>query len=228
MKKSKIIIPIILMATIIGSVSAYFIYGSTLIDITSEESISKNLSVDPKQPVKIYATAKNGDYFGVLYSDPTDEDGVFHFRYVTKAKLYKNKYHNSGGYSTFSEGSLSFEEVNSSDEKRKTAQVFIYRVGRTAESGNECTVFKYNITNSYIVPGETDPQQLTEKMEKLAASYKKVDGFALPDEDAFIIVKSYKLDNPDDNIDISDKALSEEEKKQSVIDEADDMINELF
>ena len=37
----------------IGLLSAYFIYGSTLVDITSDKSISNALATDPNQPITI-------------------------------------------------------------------------------------------------------------------------------------------------------------------------------
>lgn len=58
MKKLKIIIPAILLLIAIGLLSAYFIYGSTLVDITSDKSISNALATDPKQPITIIKTAK--------------------------------------------------------------------------------------------------------------------------------------------------------------------------
>lgn len=229
MKKLKIIIPVLLLCIAIGAVIAYFAYGSTLIDITSEESINENLAVDPEQPITILATAENGDYFGILYSDPTDgDDNAFHFRYVTKAKLYKNKYHNVGGYSLFYDDYLCYNEVNTDEENRTTSDVFIYSAGRTSKSENDCSVFKYYIKDSYIIPEETSPQQITEKYKKLADSYKKLDEFTLPDDAAFIIAKSYDIDDPDDNIDVINESVSEQEMKQRVLDETDDVINELF
>ena len=67
MKKLKIIIPAILLLIAIGLLSAYFIYGSTLVDITSDKSISNALATDPKQPITIIKTAKNGKYFGIMF-----------------------------------------------------------------------------------------------------------------------------------------------------------------
>ncbi len=229
MKRLKIIIPVLLLCIAVGAVIAYFVYGSTLIDITSEESINENLAVDPEQPITILATAENGEYFGILYSDPTDgDDSAFHFRYITKAKLYKNKYHNLGGYSLFYGDYLCYTEANTQEENRITSEVFIYSAGRTSESEKDCSVFKYNSKDSYIIPEETSPQQITEKYKKLADSYKKLDEFTLPDDAAFIISKSYDIDDPDDNIDVVNESLSEQDMKQRVLDEADDVINELF
>ena len=86
MKKFKIIIPVVLAAVVIGAALGYFIYGSTLVDITSEKSIIKNLSADPEQPITILKMAKSGEYFAVLYKDPTDTDeSRYHFRYITKS-----------------------------------------------------------------------------------------------------------------------------------------------
>ena len=231
MKNKKIIkisLLILFAIIIIGAVSVYFIYGSTLIDITDEKSISDHLAADPDQPITILATEKNGDYFGILYSDPTDgNQNIYHFNYITKAKLYKNKYHAEGGYSTFTNGSLCVCEANFGDEGRTTSEVFIYRVGKTADSGDICSVFKYNITESYIVPEEVkDEQEIRDKMKKLADSCKKLDEFDLPDGDAFIIAKSYQIDKPDDEITIENKSVSQEEMKQSVLDTIDDTIKD--
>lgn len=231
MKNKKIIkisLLILFAIIIIGAVSVYFIYGSTLIDITNEKSISDHLAADPDQPITILATEKNGDYFGILYSDPTDgNQNIYHFNYITKAKLYKNKYHAEGGYSTFTNGTLCVCEANFRDEGRTTSEVFIYRVGKTADSGDICSVFKYNISESYIDSEKVkDEQEIIDKMEKLADSFKKLDEFNLPDVDAFIIAKSYQIDKPDDEITIENKSVSQEEMKQSVLDTIDDTIKD--
>ena len=52
MKNKKIIkisLLILFAIIIIGAVSVYFIYGSTLIDITDEKSISDHLAADPSR-----------------------------------------------------------------------------------------------------------------------------------------------------------------------------------
>lgn len=228
MRKLKVIILVLLLILLIGAAAGYFIYGSTLIDITNEKSISDHLAADPDQPITILATEKNGDYFGILYSDPTDgNQNIYHFNYIIKAKLYKNKYHAEGGYSTFTNGSLCVCEANLGDSGRTTSEVFIYRVGKTADSGNTCSVFKYNISESYIIPEEVkDEQEIRDKMEKLADSCKKLDEFDLPNEDAFIIAKSYQIEKPDDEITIENKSVSQEEMKQSVLDTIDDTIKD--
>lgn len=228
MKKFKFIIPIILMVVIIGAISGYFIYGSTLIDVTDEKSISDHLAVDPEQPITILKTAKSGEHFAVLYKDPTDEDeNLYHFRYITKAKFYKNKYHNTGGYSTTTYGSLCMDEINTSDSERKTADVFIYRIGKTAESTDICSVFKYNFDESYINYDEiTNEQQIITKIKEQAASLKKLDAFDLPQEDAFIIAKTYPIDKPTDNISIENGHVSEDEMRQSLLETADDAVRD--
>ena len=98
MKKAKIILPVVLLVLLLGAAGAYLIYGSTLINAASEKSISQNLASDPDQPITVLATEKLDDYFGVLYSDPAEENThLYRFRYVTNAPLYKNRYRNIGG-----------------------------------------------------------------------------------------------------------------------------------
>lgn len=123
---------------------------------------------------------------------------------------------------------MCYTEANTQEENRITSEVFIYSAGRTSESEKDCSVFKYYIKDSYIIPEETSPQQITEKYKKLADSYKKLDEFTLPDDAAFIISKSYDIDDPDDNIDVVNESLSEQDMKQRVLDETDDAINEFF
>lgn len=213
---------------IIGVLTGYYIYGSTLIDITSEASISKHLSVDPEQPITIFETAKNGDYFAVLYSDPTDTDKSFyHFRYITKARLYKNKYYNIGGDGSPGFGTLQLNEANSSDADRTTAETFIYRAGEPAANENTCSIFKYNLDESYINFDEiTDEQQIADRIKKQAASFEKLDEIELADQGTFIIEKTYQIDKPTDILTIEPGSVSEAEIRQRVLDTIDNAIEE--
>ena len=155
MKKLKIIIPAILLLIAIGLLSVYFIYGNTLVDITSDKSISNALATDPKQPITIIKTAKNGKYFGIMYSDPSDNDETcYHFSSMTKAKLYKNKYHNLGISSTANviennddeEDKLTNDILNDIDENTKTVESFLYTFEGDTIKDKKCSVFEYNDT----------------------------------------------------------------------------------
>lgn len=231
MKKLKIIIPAIFLIVVIGLLSAYFIYGSTLIDITNEKSISNALEIDPKQPITIIKTAKNGDYFGILYSDPADgDDSCFHFRSITKAKLYRNKYHNIGISSTsyvipVDEGDINVDELNEIDENTKTVESFLYTFEGNSLKSNKCSVFEYN--SDVIIEEDTDEKQVIEMMQKLADSYKKIDEFDLPNEQIYIIPIMYELSQPGNQISIEIGSVSEEEMRNRTMKRAESIIKEL-
>lgn len=233
MKKLRIIIPTVLLIIVIGLLSAYFIYGRTLIDITSEKSISNHLSADPNQPITIIKTAKNGDYFGVLYSDPVDEDDCcFHFRTITKAKLYRNKYHNIGTSSTSyvvpgDEGEIDFLDLNKIDENTKAVESFLYTFEGNSLKSNKCSVFEYNSVGCEIDYSEiTDEKQIVEKMQKLADSYKKIDEFDLPNEQIYIMPITYAVSKPDNRITLEVGSVSEEDLKKQIMENSDLIIKE--
>lgn len=229
MKKLRIIIPTILLIIVIGLSLAYFIYGSTLVDITNEKSISNALASDPNQPITIIKTAKNGDYFGILYSDPTDKDDeYYHFRYITKAKLYKNRYRNIGGNGTIINApDICYDILNQSDESNKTVEVFLYTVNSNLFENNKCSVFEYNSEGCEIDYSKiTDEKQIIEKMQKLADSYKKIDEFDLPNEDIYIIPQNYELSQPDNQIIFVNGSVSVEDLKKQKMNEADLFVNE--
>lgn len=232
MKKLKIIIPAIFLIVAIGVLSAYFIYGSTLIDITNEKSISNALEIDPKQPITIIKTAKNGDYFGILYSDPADgDDSCFHFRSITKAKLYRNKYHNIGILSTsyvipVDEGDINVDELNEIDENTKTVESFLYTFEGNSLKSNKCSVFEYN-NSDVIIEEDTDEKQVIEMMQKRADSYKKIDEFDLPNEQIYIIPIVYELSQPGNQISIEIGSVSEEEMRNRTMKRAESIIKEL-
>ncbi len=89
---------------LIGLISAYFIYGSTLLNGYSEETIIKELSEDTDNPIEILAMQKYEDHLGILYKDPTAEDPlteqmwrIMLFAHYIKHRLYKNRYYYKGG-----------------------------------------------------------------------------------------------------------------------------------
>lgn len=126
MKKAKIIVPTVLFIIVVGFIASYFIYGSTLIDITSEKSINNHIAIDPQKPITILKTAQVGDYFGILYKDPLNEDYDYTFRYITKSPFYKNRYYNTGGYLNVS-GSrmLDFISIKSSNERKQNRCAYL-------------------------------------------------------------------------------------------------------
>ena len=89
----------------IGLISAYFIYGSTLLNGYSEETIIKELSEDTDNPIEILAMQKYEDHLGILYKDPMAEDPLngtnaedyAFFAHYIKHRLYKNRYYYKGG-----------------------------------------------------------------------------------------------------------------------------------
>lgn len=229
MKKLRIIIPTVLLIIVIGLLSAYFIYGSTLIDITSEKSISNHLAADPDQPITIIKTAKNGNYFGILYSDPVDEDdGYYHFRYITKATFYSNKYHNFGGNTTsINDPEIAYDILNSVGEDERNVETFLYTFNSNLFENNKCSVFECYAKDSEIAFEEiTDEKQIIEKMQKLADSYKKIDEFELPNEDIYIIPKNYELSQSDNEISFVNGSVSVEDMKKQTMNQAESMVKE--
>ena len=235
MKKLKIIIPAILLIIAIGLLSAYFIYGSTLVDITSDKSISNALATDPKQPITIIKTAKNGKYFGIMYSDPSDNDETcYHFSSMTKAKLYKNKYHNLGISSTANviennddeEDKLTNDILNDIDENTKTAESFLYTFEGDTLKDKKCSVFEYNDTGVSF-DENTEEKEVTEKMQKLADSYKKIDEFDLPNEQFYIFPEVYELSKNANGICFEVGSVSVDEMKSRTMQQAKGIIKEL-
>lgn len=232
MKKLKIIIPAILLIVAIGVLSVYFIYGSTLIDITNEKSISNAFATDPKQPITIIKTAKNGNYFGILYSDPADGDDLcFHFRSITKAKLYRNKYHNIGISSTSytipnDEGQINVDVLNEIDKNTKTVESFLYTFEGNSLKSSKCSVFEFN-SSDVIIEEDTDENQVIEMMQKLADSYKKIDEFDLPNEQIYIMPIVYELSQPGNQISIEIGSVSEDDMRNRTMKEAEDIIKDL-
>lgn len=181
MKKSKKVL-IIISALFICFVSVYFIYGSTLVNINSEKSISNHLAADKNKTITIIDTAELGDYFGILYTDPVDEEqGYIHFRYITKASIYKNRCHNTGGDSRTTTEDTTFFELNNIDKNRHSSEVFIFGKGRDYD--NELSIFEYN-----------------EETQK----YKRIEKIEVPKQ-PFLMAKTYSLEESHNSIRIQDE-----------------------
>lgn len=228
MKKARIIVPTVFLIIVIGLLTVYSIYGSTLVDITSEESISKHIAIDPQKPITILKTEKAENYFGILYKDPLNEDYDYTFRYITKSPFYKNRYYNTGGYLNVSgSGMLDFIPIKSSNEKENRTDVFICYFGNNKYKYNKCSIFTYSV-DAYSINYEeiSKEEEIIEKVKGMADSVKKIDEIELPDDNIFIITKTYDLDYSYDIMEAYDGEISEKEMKQKMIDMTDSYIAE--
>lgn len=153
-----------------------------MININSEKSISNHLAADQDMPITILDTAAIGNYFGILYTDPMDEsEGYIHFRYITKAKLYKNHYYNIGGDCRITTDDTTLIDTNHSNESRNTAEVFIVGKGRNYDK--KISIFEYN-----------------EKSD----NPKKIEEIEVPAQ-PFIIAKTYDLEKSSHEISVQDE-----------------------
>lgn len=150
----------------------YIIYGSTLVNLNDESSISDYLAADKSKPINILETAVYGDYVGILYTDSVDAESgcasdYAHFVALTKHKFYKNRYLKKGSnYGNFTQPNC-YEISNSINE---LAVYFIFDISRNE---TKCSVFEADMT---LMP------------------LRKIDEFNIP-QSPYIIVKEYKLEN---------------------------------
>lgn len=168
MKKSKfLIVPIVIVLLIFA---AYFLYGSTMINIKSEKSISNNLSSYKNTPISIIDLKVNDNYAFVLYTDPIDvNDDVVHYTYMRKHNLYKNRYKIKGGGKGNSEG---IDSLKAYDCEKDTEPLFF--VYSQVKNTNVCSVFEYNLLTGELV--------------------KKLDEFKMP-QNSYVIVKKFDLED---------------------------------
>ena len=228
MKKVRIIVPTVFLIIVIGLLTVYAIYGSTLVDITSEESINKHIAIDPQKPITILKTEKAGNYFGILYKDPLDEEYDYSFRYITKSPIYKSRYNNIGGCSNMNGYDiLHFNSIQSPDENENKTDAFIYYFGNNKYKYNKCSIFTCSL-DAYSIDFEeiSTEEEIIEKAKGMADSLKKIDEIDLPDDNIFIISKTYNLDYSYDIMGVYDGEVSEKEMKQKILDETDDYIAE--
>lgn len=161
---------------LIGFISAYFIYGSTLLNGYSEETIIKELSEDMDNPIEILAMQKYEDHLGILYKDPTAEDPLnganvddyaFFADYV-RHRLYKNRYYYKGGSPG---GNATCPLTYALAEDVLQIPCFVYDIGRDE---SRCVVYESDAMGNTV---------------------RKLDEFEVPANEPYIILKEYKLLN---------------------------------
>lgn len=155
---------------LIGLISAYFIYGSTLLNGYSEETIIKELSEDTDNPIEILAMQRYEDHLGILYKDPTDDDpynDFARFDYFIKHGLYKNRYYHKG----HAEGNVTCPTVCELAEHALQVPCFIDDIGR-----NESICIVY-------------------EADAMGNTVRKLDEFEVPENEPYMILKEYELLN---------------------------------
>lgn len=167
-RKKVLIAFTVLISVILCCIIAYFVYGNTMININSEESINKHLAADANNPINIIATKKYEDYFAVLYTDPIDvdeDDDYAHYAVLAKHSLYKNRYRCVGrNWGNF--GDAGCDQLNSMESDH--AVCFIYDIPR---NNSKCLVFEEDMS---------------------LQSIRKLDEFEV-EQNGYIIIKEYDL-----------------------------------
>lgn len=175
-KKAAIICIGIFGIILIGLVSAYFIYGSTLLNGYSEETIIKELSEDTDNPIEILAMQKYEDHLGILYKDPMAEDPLngtnaedyAFFAHYIKHRLYKNRYYYKGGSPG---GNVTCPLTSALVEDVLQVPCFVYDIGR---GESRCVVYEADAMGNTV---------------------RKLDEFEVPANEPYIILKEYELLN---------------------------------
>lgn len=173
-KKKKILIISLFGFILVGLVSAYVIYGSTLIDITNEKSINKYLSDDEKNSVTILAMDTYQDYALVVYTTSEDLDSVQKREFI-KHKLYKNRYRSVGSRNQTNGYSVSLNRVRNADFEDEN----VYAISNVQSDYTSCSIFEIDNNTMRIL--------------------KKVDEVDVPNK-AYIIFKEYRLESEDHSL----------------------------
>lgn len=180
-KKKKILIISLFGIILVGLVSAYVIYGSTLIDITNEKSINKYLSDDEKNSVTILAMDTYQDYALVVYTTTEDLASVQKREFI-KHKLYKNRYRSVGSRNQTNGYSVSLNRVRNADFEDEN----VYAISNVQSDYTSCSIFEIDNNTMRIL--------------------KKVDEVDVPNK-AYIIFKEYRLESEDHSLIAFDGSL---------------------
>ena len=112
------------------------------------------------------------------------------------------------------------------DENTKTAESFLYTFEGDTLKDKKCSVFEYNDTGVSF-DENTEEKEVTEKMQKLADSYKKIDEFDLPNEQFYIFPEVYELSKNANGICFEVGSVSVDEMKSRTMQQAKGIIKEL-
>lgn len=168
-RKKVIIAFTVLISVILSCIAAYFVYGSTMININSEKSINKHLATDPNNPINIIATKEYEDCFAILFKDPLDVDqgdDYAHFAVLVKHSLYNNRYTYAGGCPGGNFTDVDFWQMDAMMSDH--AVCFIYDIPR---NNSKCLVFEEDMSLQPI---------------------RKLDEFDV-EQNGYIIIKEYDL-----------------------------------
>ena len=159
----------------IGLVLVYFIYGSTMIDITDEASINSHLAYDEDDPITILTMESYKDYTFILYTDPFDENdnGCVHHKELKRHPLYKNRYTSVGRGSQLGGNNVTCAKV-------------------TYEGADD---------NIYVIfNAEADYEKVSLfEMDEWMYITRKIDEIEVP-KSAYIIFKEYHLESENNEI----------------------------
>lgn len=186
-KQKKLLILFSILGVVITVLlSTYFIYGSTMIDITNEKSINNHLAYDKNNPITILAKDTYNDFAIVLYTDPVEEDCIFEKEFV-KHKLYKNRYVSCGENTHRNTNSVSITNIRNSDFEDEN----VYAIYNIKTEYTSCSIFE--IDNSMHI-------------------LRKIDEIDVP-QSAYIIFKEYQLNREDTSVIAFDGSIDMSDNK---------------
>ncbi len=180
-KKAAITVSTVFGVILISLIFAYFIYGSTLIDITSEKSVNKYLSEDESATITVLAKDTYQDYALIVYTTSADLSSV-HDREFVRHKLYKNRYRSVGSKNQTNGYSVSLNRVRNADFEDEN----VYAISNVQSDYTSCSIFEIDNNTMRIL--------------------KKVDEVDVPNK-AYIIFKEYRLESEDHSLIAFDGSL---------------------
>lgn len=149
----------------------YLLYGSTMININSENSINKKLAADSNSQVEILASKEYCGWAGVLYRESGDD--LTHFVYLKKHKFYKNRFIICGEWKG---NCIACETKNSNMLFLGKSVCFIFG---NSEKNTKYSIFEFDNNTG-----------------KLCKKLDEIDVY----ENSFVLIKMYDMNNHSNNI----------------------------